>query len=161
MPNNLPPTVDRSILPVERQLPQPSPDATVLVRLVTDQLNPEEVKVATDAKSQVPVFNQTVWILNQPHPLASEAKIVRMYSRDDGGVEVYSSDGKMFVRTVLPERVIRFFDEAMSDETFVAFIEEAESEEEEEEPEPDPEPGQEPNAETDAAPAANGPSAAS
>ena len=71
-----------------------------------------------------------------------------MYPREDGGVEVYSSDGKMFVRTVLPERVIRFSDEAMSGDTFVEFIEIAEEEEEEEpeepkepeEPEPEPAP---------------------
>jgi hypothetical protein len=131
--SNLPAHVGPSILPVERRLPQPDEDATALVRLVTDPLNPEDTA------------KQSVWILNHPHPLANEAKIVRMYSREDGGVEVYSSDGKMFVRTVIPDRVIQFFDEAMSEETFVAFIEEAETEEEEEElPEPEPEPEPEP-----------------
>ena len=129
--NNFPATAGPSILPVERRLPQPSPDATALVRLVTNPL-------AADGDKE-----PTVWILNHPHPLASEAKIVRMYHHEGSGVEVYSSDGKMFVRTFVPERVIRFLDEAMSEDTFVEFIaisEEDEEEEEEELPEPQPEP---------------------
>jgi len=143
-PSNLPRDVGPSILPVERLLPQPRPDATALVRLVTASLTADGDK------------ELTVWILNHPHPLATEAKIVRMYSREDGGIEVYSSDGKMFVRTVIPERCIRFFDEAMSEDTFVEFItiaEEDEDEPEPEEPEPEPEPEPAPT------PGTNGPSA--
>ena len=131
--NNLPANVTPSILPVERRLSQPSPDAASLVRVVTDQLNPEEAKKAKDGSAPA----STVWILNYPHPLANDAKIVRMYAREDGGVEVYSSDGKMFVRTVIPERMIRFFDEAMSEDTFVEFIAIAEEDEPEEEEEPE------------------------
>ena len=141
--NNFPANAAPSILPVERLLPQPDADAAVLVRLVTDPLVQYDPGTPDKDKDST-----TVWILNQPHPLAPEAKIVRMYPREDGGVEVYSSDGKMFVRTVLPERVIRFSDEAMSGDTFVEFIEIAEEEEEEEpeepkepeEPEPEPAP---------------------
>jgi hypothetical protein len=131
MSNNMPANVAPNVLPVERRLPQPSPDATTIVRLVTDPLD----RLPSDGdKKREP----NVWILNQAHPLAGEAKIVRMYLREDEGVEVYSSDGKMFVRTVLPARVVRFFDEVMGEETFVAFIAEAEAEEEDEEPdEPD------------------------
>jgi hypothetical protein len=134
--NNFPANASPYILPVERLLPQPAGDATALVRLVTEPLTPDPG--ATD--------KQTVWLLNRPHPLATEAKIVRMYYRDDdGGVNVYSSDGKMFVRTVIPARVLRFYDEAMSEDTFVAFVEIEESEmEEPEEPELEPEPEPEP-----------------
>ncbi len=143
--SNLPENASPSVLPVERLLSPPSPDATALVRLVTDSL-------AADGSAKEP----TVWILNSPHPLATEAKIVRMYSREDGGVEVYSSDGRMFVRTVVPARLVRFFDEAMSQDTFVEFIAAAEEDEEEEEPEPDPEP--EPEPEPGPTSTANGPS---
>lgn len=121
--NNFPAHAVPSILPVERRLPQPDADATALVRMVTEPLDP------IDGYKE-----PTAWLLNRPHPLAGEAKIVRMY-RDDGGVEVYSSDGKMFVRTFVPERVIRFCDEAMSEDTFVEFIEISELDEEEEEEE--------------------------
>ena len=169
MSNNLPASIDPSVLPVERLLPQPSFDATTLVRLVTDSLDPSGV---TDTVAQLKsryaalslppnvkrhvdsIFDElasmahskepTVWVINQRHPLATDAKIVRMY-HTEGGVEVYSSDGKMFVRTFVPERVIRFFDEAMGEETFVEFIvaaeEDVEEEEEEEEEELEPEPG--------------------
>src|SRR5271166_1850934 len=160
--SNLPASVAPSILPVERRLPQPDADATVLVRMVTESLDPnvetvDSLKAAYAAINLPPnikrsvdsIFDElvsmahskepTVWILNHPHPLASEAKIVRMYHREDGGVDVYSSDGKMFVRTFVPERVIRFCDEAMSEDTFVEFITIAEEEEEEEEEEELPE----------------------
>lgn len=140
MTTNLPASVSPSTLPVERLLTQPSPDATALVRLITDPL-----ALVRDKKGDVVRASEdTVWILNNQHPLASDAKIVRMYRREDGGVEVYSSDGKMFVRTVVPERVIRFLDEAMSEEMFVEFIDLAESGEDELDPEPEPEPEPEP-----------------
>jgi hypothetical protein len=126
--NNIPATVAPEILPIERLLPQPSPDATALVRLVTDPLSPPHPNHEADGGKQP---QPTVWILNGPHPLAPEAKIVRMYQREDGGVEVYSSDGMMFVRTVVPSARVRFFDEAMGDQTFIAFIAEAEADEEE------------------------------
>lgn len=145
--SNLPANASPSVLPVERLLPSPSPDATALVRLVTAPLSPPNPPKKGE-EAQVPT--PTVWILNSPHPLAGEAKIVRMYHREDGGVEVYSSDGRMFVRTVIPAHCVRFFDEAMSQDTFVEFISIAEEDEEEpeepEDPEPDPEPLQEPNA---------------
>jgi hypothetical protein len=151
MSNNFPANAGPYILPVERRLPQPDADATALVRLVTDPLTLDE-KGKTEEEP-------TSWLLNRPHPLAPEAKIVRMY-RDDGGVEVYSSDGKMFVRTFVPERVIRFCDEAMSEDTFVEFIEIAEEDEEDEEPE-EPEEPELPEPAPAPAGAANGPSAAS
>ena len=129
--NNQP--ANASILPVERRLPPPDENATVLVRLVTIQLNPAEIEKAKDGKSKEPVMDQTVWILNGAHPLAG-SKIVRMYRVEDG-VEVYSSDGQMTVRTFIPERAICFYDEMMSEDTFVAFIAAAETEEDEEEEE--------------------------
>jgi hypothetical protein len=133
--NNFPAHATPSILPVERRLPQPDADATALVRMITDPL---------DGSKEL-----SEWLLNRPHPLASDAKIVRMY-RSDGGVDVYSSDGRMFVRTFVPEHVIRFCDEVMSEDTFVEFIAVAEEDEEEEEeeelpPEPEPEPAPTPN----------------
>ena len=152
MSNNFPANAGPYILPVERRLPQPDADATALVRLVTDPL-------ALDEKGKLEV-EPTAWLLNRPHPLAPEAKIVRMY-RDDGGVEVYSSDGKMFVRTFVPERVIRFSDEAMSEDTFVEFIEIAELDEDEEEEELDPDPEPAPAPEPVPPPAANGQGASS
>lgn len=139
--NNFPASITPSILPVERLLPQPDPHATALVRLVTDSLDESK--------------DPTAWLLNRPHPLATEAKIVRMYQREDGGVDVYSSDGRMFVKTFVPERVIRFADEAMSEDTFVEFITIAEEGEEEEEEEPEPEPAPAPT------PPPNGPSGSS
>jgi|HubBroStandDraft_4_1064222.scaffolds.fasta_scaffold81844_2 hypothetical protein len=139
-------------LSIEERLPPPDETAALLVRLVTDPLNPDEIKQAkaSAAKTGESVISQTVWILYGHHPLAPPAKILRMYPSEDGGVEVYSSDGQTHVRTTIPERVIRFFDEVIPEETFVEFIEDAESEEEEEpdepeEPEPDepePEPAQ-------------------
>jgi hypothetical protein len=137
--NNLPAGFDPSILPVEKRLPQPDADATTLLRLVTESLDPQ-------GKNKEP----TVWILNRAHPQAG-SKILRMYHRDDGGVEVYSSDGQMFVRTIIPARIVLFLDEAMSEETFIQFITIAEEDEDEEEepgepgdpgsdPDPDPDP---------------------
>ena len=122
---------------VEQRLPQPDPDATILIRLATQSF-------AAGAGAE-----PMAWVMSQKHPLVAEAKIVRMYLREDGGVDVYWTDGKMFLRTFIPERAIIFFDEVMSDDTFVAFIEQAESEEEEEpedpeEPEAPEEPGHEP-----------------
>lgn len=140
------------ILPVEHRLPQPDADVAVLARLVTDQL--ADYPPGTLDKDREA---STVWILNRPHPLATEAKIVRMFHREDGGVDVYSSDGKMFVRTFVPARVIRFCDEAMSEDTFVAFIEEAEVDEEEE---PGLEPGPEPAPEPAPSPVAGDPNGA-
>jgi hypothetical protein len=112
-----------SILPVERRLALPNPHATALVRLVT-------VSFAADGSKDL-----TPWVINKPHPLTKESKIVRMYHRDDGGVEVYSTDGRMFIRTFIPGQHVVFFDEMMSEDTFIAFIDEAEADEEEEEEE--------------------------
>jgi hypothetical protein len=126
----------RPILPVERRLPLPDPNATVLLRLATDPF------AAGGSKEPI------AWVQSQSHPLVPEAKVVRMYLREDGGVDVYWSDGQMFLRTYIPERAIRFFDEVMGEDTFVAFIEQAEAEpeeEEEEEPEPEPAPTPTPN----------------
>jgi len=135
-----------SLLPIEHRLPLPDVDATTLVRVVTDPLT-IETEAEAKKRSQLGMLREpTTWILNRAHPLAG-SKIVRMYHREDGGVDVYSSDGDMCVRTHLPERVVRFLDETMSDDTFVAFIEEAETEEEEEEVEPELEPGPEPSPE--------------
>lgn len=143
--NNLPANASPSVLPVERRLPQPEADATALVRLITDQLNPVELKRVKDGtqSKDKPVLDQLLWILNSPHPISPEAKIVRMYHVEDG-VEVYSSDGQLFVRTFIPEHAVRFFDEIMSEEAFVSFIEDAESDEEEPEDPEDPEDPEEP-----------------
>lgn len=139
MNNHSPTHAGPSILPVERLLPQPSPDATVLVRLVTTSF-------AADGNKE-----PTMWALNQPHPLVTEAKVVRMYLRDDEGVDVYWSDGQMFLRTYVPERAVIFFDEVMGEDTFIAFIEQAEAGEEEPDPgpEPDPAPPQSPGTASD------------
>lgn len=117
MPNDPTPHDPRlkNMLPVERRLRAPSADAATLVRLVTDAVG----------KS-----GQYEWLMGGPHPLFPEAKIVRMYRRDGGGVVVFASDGKMFVRTSLPERVVHFFDEVMTEDTFVDIIEGAEEGEE-------------------------------
>jgi|HubBroStandDraft_2_1064218.scaffolds.fasta_scaffold02019_7 hypothetical protein len=125
-PSNAIPT-----LSVEQQLPQSDPDATILIRLATHSF-------ASGGSSK---SEPMAWVMSQQHPFVATAKIVRMYLREDGGVDVYWSDGKMFLRTFIPERAIIFFDEVMSEDTFVAFIEQAEAEEEE--PEPD-DPGSEP-----------------
>jgi hypothetical protein len=120
-PNDLP------ILPVEHEIPQPDPDATILIRLATHSL-----AIGASASPE-----PMAWVMSQQHPLVRTAKIVRMYLREDGGVDVYWSDGKMYLRTFIPERAIIFFEEIMSKDTFVAFIEQAETETESEEEEED------------------------
>lgn len=122
-----------TLLHIERLLPPPNKDATTLVRLVTTPL-----AIVPDAKDKDAVkldTQPTVWLLDRAHPLAGYAKILRMYHREDGGVDVYSSDGQMFVRTYIAEHCILFFDESMNEDTMVAFVEAAESDEEDEEEE--------------------------
>lgn len=124
------PNVNARLTALEALLPPPSEDATVLLRVVTDPLTPGGAKDPP-----------TVWVLNKPQPLSDDTcKILRMY-RTDKGVDVYSSDGNVLLRTSVPERYVRFTDEMMEEGTFVAFIEQAESgEEEPEEPEQEPQP---------------------
>ena len=188
--NNLPPNAGPALLEVEHRLPLPDADAATLVRLITDPLGPDESVASTVKRLQAQYGALTLpanvkrsvdtileelsslahskepmaWILGRPHPLAG-SKIVRMYLREDGGVDVYSSDGGMYVRTFIPARVVRFLDETMGEDTFVEFIEEEEEQgpeetdepDEPEEPEPE-EPGTEPAVAAPVPDAANGPS---
>lgn len=137
------PSSAKTILPVERLLAPPNPESTTLVRVVTDSFPTDD----DDGKKKL-----ITWILNYPHPLANGAKILRMFF-EDGGIEVYSSDGHMYVRTFVPERYIKFFDETMSEETFVDEVAASEEEDEPDLPEPDP---AEPEPDPPAAAAPNG-----
>lgn len=132
MSNNIPANASPTVLPVERRLAAPSPDATALVRVVTEPLALLE---DSDSDSVRAVKKRpTVWIIDQEHPLTGGgAKILRMFRDGGGGITVYSSDGILFVRTYIPDRCVRFADEVMSEQTFIAFIEQ----EEEEEPDDD------------------------
>jgi hypothetical protein len=125
-------------LPVELELPESNPSMSALIRMITDPIGSPAQPDGSSKEVDAPLL----WLLGRAHPLAG-AKIVRMYRSDGGGVDVYSTDGEMYVRTFIPERVIRFFDETMTMETFISFI--ADAEEDEEEPveeEPDEEGGE-------------------
>lgn len=107
----------------------PPPQFPMLTRMISNSLFPSE------NGREEPV----VWIVSQPHPLAQNARVVRMFIDRDVGVEVYSelADGKG-IRNLIPLAQVRLTEEAMPREVLIDEI--AAVEEDEYEPDPEPEP---------------------
>jgi len=78
------------------------------------------------------------WIVSQAHPLVSGMKIVRMFI-GEGGVEVYSHDGKIGMRNLVPMISVRLTQEAMPLDIFEEELIAAESDEDDDDDPDEPE----------------------
>lgn len=79
------------------------------------------------------------WIVSKEHPFVPGMKIIRMFV-GDGGVEVYSHDDKIGMRTLIPMSMVRLAQEAMpldmlADEILAA--EDDDDDDDDDEPDPD------------------------
>ena len=72
-----------------------------------------------------PIDQPITWVAGQPHPLVPNMTVARMYV-EEGGVDVYSHDGRNGMRHFIPMDTIRLIEEVMPLDTFADEIEDAE-----------------------------------
>lgn len=108
----------------------PEPQFPVMTRMISNALFPDPTTGRED-----PV----IWAIGQPHPLASTAKVVRMFM-DHGGIEIYSiTTEKVGMRNHIPMAYVRLTEETMPLDFFVDLLISAEEGDEDEDDPPEPE----------------------
>lgn len=96
----------------------PEPGFAMLTRVIASPPVPEPPQGAPPGTRGT--AEPMVWTVGQPHPLAPDMKVVRMFL-DCEGVEVYSlsSDGKAGMRHYIPMSWIQLIEESMPLDVFV------------------------------------------
>ena len=120
-------------------------DPPMLKLVISHPLFPQEVLDTTSGQptGQYRVnLTPVLWGIRRPHPFVDGMKIVAMFY-GNGGVEVFSEDGKGGMRDLIPLAMIRVAQESMSmgvfkEELAIAFAGGDDEEEEEEEDEDPP-----------------------
>ena len=113
MPAPTPPVQFQTI-----ELPAPTPGTPMLMRMISDPLFPPEA----GAKDE-----PLTWVVSLAHPLVPDMKVIRMFV-EDVGIAVYSVDGKIGMRNLIPMERTRLVEEAMPLEVFADELYRAEVE---------------------------------
>jgi|WetSurMetagenome_2_1015567.scaffolds.fasta_scaffold322941_2 hypothetical protein len=119
----------------------PQPGYPMVTRVVSDCLFPTprqkeehrnincphcQVVLKVPVKIEESSPEPMTWVVSQTHPLVPGMRVVRMFVVD-GGVEVYSSDSRNYLRNIIPMGSIKLVEEAMPVEMFEDEITRAEA----------------------------------
>lgn len=100
-------TPSQNVVPVTGSVMLPEPGYPMLTRMLSNALFPDMTSGSCS------------WIFNEPHPLVSEMKVVRMFVVD-GGVHVYSAPSNgICTRSFVPMGWIKLIEEVMPLDVFV------------------------------------------
>lgn len=89
----------------------PPPNYPMVTRVISNRVFPPDPTELTEGRGDEPAM----WAISQPHPFVPTMRVVRMFVRGSGDVEVYSlaDDGGGAMRNLLPTHTVRFVEEAM------------------------------------------------
>jgi hypothetical protein len=109
----------------------PEPGYPMITRMISNPIFSE-----SGAKDDPAILEPIIWVVGNPHPFVPKMKITRMFL-DRGGVEVYSApdNREVGMRNLIPMSWVRFVEEAMPIEIFIAELAAAESDDPEDDPE--------------------------